>query len=308
VIKIDIKFILSDTMSQTNFSKYFVKDDIEDFLGINVTDIGYSHVPPHTVYPDSNHPAGYYFNWENGRILDEYQLLYITRGQGTLELKKGVILEVNAGTFFVLYPNTWHRYKPLKGTGWDEYWVGFHSNSAFPILYSGLIKPGAPIHYIGIKNNLVNLFEELIEIAKHQSSGFSASLAGGVFYLTGQLFNALKNLDFTISKSENQMQQALNLLYKNVDTNISMEAIASQTGMGYSSFRRTFISYTGISPNQYFLKLKLSKAMQLLRYSDLPVKEIASLLGFETVQYFTRFIKGKTGKNPGSFKTDGRVG
>lgn len=289
-------------MAKENFSKYFVKDEIEDFMGINVTDIGYTDVRGNTKYPASNHPSGYYFNWENGRILDEYQLVYIIRGQGTLEFKKGQLLEVSSGTFFVLYPKTWHRYRPSKETGWEEYWIGFQSNTSFPILYSNLIKPSAPIHNIGVKNNLINLFEELIEISKHQSSGFSASLAGGVFYLTGQLFNLLKNLDFTISKSESKMQQTLNLLYKNVDTNISMETIASEIGMSYSLFRRTFISYTGISPNQYFLKLKLSKALQFLKHSDLPVKEIASMLGFETVQYFTRFITEKTGKNPSSYR------
>lgn len=289
-------------MAKENFSKYFVKDDREDFMGVNVTDIGFTNVPGNTIYPASNHPTGYFFNWENGRELDEYQLVYITRGRGTLEFRKGQLLDVNAGTLFVLYPKTWHRYKPLKESGWDEYWIGFQTNTSFPILYSNLIKPTAPIHHIGIKENFITLFEELIEIAKHQSSGFSASLAGGVFYLTGQLFNSLKNLDFTISKNENQMQQTLNLLYKNVNTNISMETIASEIGMSYSLFRRTFISYTGISPNQYFLKLKLSNALQFLKYSDLPVKEISNMLGFETVQYFTRFIKQKTGKNPSSHR------
>jgi len=94
------------------------------------------------------------------------------------------------------------------------------------------------------------------------------------------------------------MQQAIDLLYQNAEKNIQIETIATEVGMSYSLFRKTFTNYTGISPNQYFLKLKLSKALNLLKYSELSVKEIAEKMGFETVQYFTRFVKEKTGESP----------
>jgi len=285
-------------MLEDNFSKYFVQDETEDFMGIHVTDIGYTHVPPNTKYPAQNHPSGYFFNWEIGRRLDEYQLVFIQRGQGTLELEKGQKLKVTAGSIFILYPNTWHRYKPSTSTGWDEYWIGFKDNATLPIFHNDLLNPKVPIHQIGVNNAIVRLFEDLIDTSKQQNSGFSASLAGGVFYLTGLLVNALKNHDFLSAKSGKKMQIAIDYLYQNVEKNIQIETIATEVGMSYSLFRKTFTSYTGISPNQYFLKLKMSKALNLLKYSELTVKEIAEKMGFETVQYFTRFVKEKTGESP----------
>ena len=278
-------------MTEVNFSKYFVSADAEDFMGIKVTDIGCTHIVPNAKYPAYSHPTGYYFNWENGRRLDEYQLVYISKGQGTLEFEGGLTLDVNAGTLFVLYPHILHRYKPISKIGWDEYWIGFSGNTALPILHNDLINPSTPVHKIGVNSGIIKLFEELIIIAKEQTSGFSASMAGGVFYLTGLLVNALKNYGFESTKSEKQIQQAIGLFYENIDKNMSIEDIAVEVGMSYSLFRKTFTSYTGLSPNQYFLKLKLSKSIDLLKYSDLQVKEIADMLGFCTVQYFIGFIK-----------------
>ncbi|MBK6284880.1 MAG: helix-turn-helix domain-containing protein [Draconibacterium sp.] len=48
-------------------------------------------------------------------------------------------------------------------------------------------------------------------------------------------------------------------------------------------------------PEQYLLKLKLSKAEDLLRFSNLSIKEISDLLGFENQNYFSKYIKQKTG-------------
>ena len=285
-----------------SFSKYFALSDTEDFMGIKVTDIGYGHIPPNTQYPEPIHPKGYFFNWENGRRLDDIQLVYISKGKGILELEGLPQIEISAGTLFILYPHVWHRYKPVFSVGWDEYWIGFNGNTDLSILHNDILNTSSPVHVIGINNTIIKLFDELITIAKEQTSGFSASMAGGAFYLTGLLINALKNYGFKSTKSEKQMQKTIGLLYENINKNINLESIAVEVGMSYSLFRKTFTRYTGLSPNQYFLKLKLSKSLDLLRYSDLQVKEIGDLLGFDTIQYFTRFIKQKTGKSPGSFR------
>jgi hypothetical protein len=35
--------------------------------------------------PPRHHPVDHYFNWEQGRVLSAYQLVYVTEGQGTFE-------------------------------------------------------------------------------------------------------------------------------------------------------------------------------------------------------------------------------
>jgi hypothetical protein len=52
-------------------------------LGLYLTDCGYTVIEPGTVYPPRGHPDAYASNWEKGRTLDEYQVVYITQGGGT---------------------------------------------------------------------------------------------------------------------------------------------------------------------------------------------------------------------------------
>ena len=59
-----------------------------------------------------------------------------------------------------------------------------------------------------------------------------------------------------------------------------------------------FKKYTGISPAQYHLQLRIKKAEDMLSMTNKPIKEIAFELGFSSLFYFSRLFKQKTGVNP----------
>lgn len=50
--------------------------------GLWVNTVGFQSILPNSPYPLKDHPAGYFFNAQKGRILREYQLVYITKGRG----------------------------------------------------------------------------------------------------------------------------------------------------------------------------------------------------------------------------------
>jgi len=58
-----------------------------------------------------------------------------------------------------------------------------------------------------------------------------------------------------------------------------------------------FKNYTGLSPNQYHMQLKIKKAKELIMNKK-SIKEISNYLGFETAQYFSRLYKKKVSTSP----------
>ena len=63
--------------------KYFRNDALE--TDWDISSVGFEEIAPNTTYLSQKHFAGYYFDPEKGRILKEYQLVYIT--EGVLETK-----------------------------------------------------------------------------------------------------------------------------------------------------------------------------------------------------------------------------
>ena len=68
-----------------DFFKYLTASVEDKDWGIFLNVAGKSHIAPHTSYPPSDHPSGYSFSWKSGRILQEYQINYITEGSGIME-------------------------------------------------------------------------------------------------------------------------------------------------------------------------------------------------------------------------------
>jgi quercetin dioxygenase-like cupin family protein len=107
------------------YYKYLPLSDEDENWGLTVLNTGCTSIQPNQQYPNTHHPPHHYFNWNNGRILDEYQLIYISEGEGIFQSSAVSEKKVNEGSVIILFPGEWHRFKPIPATGWNEFWVGF---------------------------------------------------------------------------------------------------------------------------------------------------------------------------------------
>ncbi len=82
---------------------------------------------------------------------------------------------------------------------------------------------------------------------------------------------------------------------QNVEHEINLEQLADQHHVGYSYFRKMFKKYTGVSPGQYHLQLKIMRAKDLLISTDKSIKEISYEHGFQSIYYFSKIFKKKVG-------------
>ncbi len=83
---------------------------------------------------------------------------------------------------------------------------------------------------------------------------------------------------------------------------MSIEEIAEMCNVSESYFRKLFKQYAGISPIQYRMNTKISKAKDYLRHTSLNSSEIADLLLFNDTSFFCRYFKAATGMTPDGFR------
>ena len=79
-------------------------------------------------------------------------------------------------------------------------------------------------------------------------------------------------------------------MQENIHQNLSLEQIASYFKYSTSHFCTLFQKETGVSPINYFIRLKMQKACQYLEMTNRKIIEVAALLGFEEPAYFTKMF------------------
>lgn len=88
---------------------------------------------------------------------------------------------------------------------------------------------------------------------------------------------------------------------------VTVEEMASQSGLPRPTFYRRFKQATGYSPVHYLQHLRIEKAKQLLEGSDEPVEEISWQVGYEETAAFRRTFKRITRLSPGEFRRKFRL-
>jgi AraC-like DNA-binding protein len=286
-----------------NYQKYINVTDAEKQWGFYVNTVGSAKVGPNKNYPNNRiHPENHSFTWDKGRILDGFYIVFITRGEGILESARTKTYTVKAGTCFLLFPGIWHRYRPHPKHGWEEYWVGFNGSYPTELMQNGNFTPESPFIEVGLNTELLDLFHLLIKKVQIAELGYRQIISGLALQILGHLHTIAKYKPDGENGNSKWMMQGKFLLQESIDSPENLEEVLKDLPMSYSSFRKIFKEQMGISPNQYVLELRLDKAMQLLRATNMSINEIADQAGFDSISYFSRMFKQRTSISPKEYR------
>jgi len=87
---------------------------------------------------------------------------------------------------------------------------------------------------------------------------------------------------------ERAIQAALALISENFSDAAILTGLHERVRMSESYFRRLFKRITGLSPQQYVMRVRMTAAKALLERSNLSVKEVARAAGYQDPLYFSR--------------------
>jgi len=296
------------TSSNSNNCKYLIVSEQDEQYGLYVNAVGYQSVKPGDIYPIHEHPKEYFFNVTEGRILHEYQLIYITKGKGLYVDYLKQAHQVCKGKLMLVFPETWHSYHPLLENGWDEYYIGFNGSIINNIAKCGFISPTNPVLEIGLNEDLVSLYTDALQIARESKVGAQQQLGGIVMHILGKSLAISKNRYFSMDDSGEKIEQAKIIMRESIYQDCNPEEIAIKLNISYSWFRKTFKEYTGYAPAKYLQELRINAAKQMLMETTLSIKEIAFKLRYNASEHFYTLFKKRTGMSPGEYRNLGKKG
>ncbi len=223
--------------------------------------------------------------------IEHYQLLYTLSGRGNVFIN-GQTFELKPGSLLCLPPNIAHEYHCIEakwetayitfgGSGLDNFWdfepsvwingEDFEFEKWFAILESYKRKPDME------KELSVTLYAMLLEFKEK------------VNY---------------VSKSAKKKRHIFTLAMHEMSKNneLSLENIAKKIGVSEAHFCRIFKEYTGFRPFEYINRLKVHKAKELLKNSDMSVKEVSEAVGYTSHSYFSKLFKYYVGVTPSEYR------
>lgn len=284
-------------------SKYLLANERDAQWGLTISTVGYEEIAPGDSYPTRGHADGYYFDLEKGRILNEYQLLYITEGEGIFHSATVRETTLREGDLFLLFPGEWHSYHPLPNRGWKSFWIGFRGKNMDDRVTAGFLSPSHPIYHVGFSDSIVSLYRKAYDAAFAEAAYSQQLLAGIVNHLIGTMYMLERNIELNKNQAHVDMISRARLRIREaLESPLTIQQVAEDMGVSYSNFRKLFKEYTGLSPATYQQDLRLQRAKELLSTTDLSIKEIAYRLNFESPDYFSAKFKIKTGRRPSELR------
>lgn len=143
---------------------------------------------------------------------------------------------------------------------------------------------------------LVRMFKAENRREQYQSPAVLDRLA---YLITAELVRrTLETLEGGNRNLYLQIEEAANYMVKESHKNISVDDLATMTGLSKFYFIRLFTKVKGQTPHAFLLMARISKARNLLEHTTDSVTVIAQKCGFGTLDYFSKAFKRSVGISP----------
>jgi transcriptional regulator GlxA family with amidase domain len=170
------------------------------------------------------------------------------------------------------------------------------------LLKNQVFNPKQPIINCGIKEEIIDTYIKINDLVEKERPGFQQIASGMVVKLLGYIVSFEKQKGFSGKPIAKVIEQIRFIMRQNTNSELDLKQLAQEHNVGYSYFRKMFKKYTGVSPGQYHLQLRIIRAKELLVSTDKSIKEISIELGFQNIHYFSLFFKKKLGISPSDFR------
>ena len=147
----------------------------------------------------------------------------------------------------------------------------------------------------------VATFDMTLALIEHFASPQLARRVAGIMNYqplqNGRLNSAFKQV-WSLARLDRTLAQCLEIMLANMEKPIVMDELCRKLGWSSWSLRRLFHRHLGMSPQAYYMELRLDHARNLLRNSSEKVGTIALMCGFPATESLSRAYKARFGVSP----------
>ena len=245
-------------------------------------------------------------------VRNHYLFHYIISGQGFLEAnaKKGAArrYDLEAGQGFLITPGQINTYSADQLQPWKYVWLEFDGLRVAEYLNEAGLSAAHPVY----QPKTAGQAERVRDIMLYMTDHAKAS----PLHLIGHLCLFLDALIQTSSARreprETQLrdfyiQEAVSYMELNYQRELTVEEIAGACQLNRSYFSKLFKEKKGCPPQEFLIRLRLTKAAELMKQSTVSIGDISASCGYPNQLHFSRAFKQRYGVSPREWRAQNKI-
>ena len=275
-----------------------------------------------SIFPNENFldVRLYQYGWEQCGPLhsfgpfvrNHYLFHYVLSGRGQLDAadEHGTTQHypLNPGQGFLIFPGQITTYAAREDDPWKYVWLEFDGLRVAEYVDQAGLDLGHPIYCPLTPEQGQGVGDTMLYIAEHPNAS--------ALHLVGQLCLFLDALIRTSSSRRElsggqlrdfYIQEAVNFMEHNYAQDITVERIAEVCGLNRSYFSKIFREAMGCPPQEFLIRLRLSKAADQLKGTDASIGSIAARCGYPNQLHFTRAFHKRYGLSPRQWRARNQI-
>ncbi len=277
--------------------RYYAFDDRIQTEDMNLCNFA-SDEHPFIVNCAGNVVTPFAFTTDNFWGREDHYLIYMVKGSMDVMFPEGV-RRVGAGNVIIFPPRYHYRYAYRGEEPLSYLWVHFTGSYAERFLGECNLSPLPYIHDTGCDNGIAAGFRRMFDIFEGQSP-----------LKRQELSCALEQLLLKVAASvgecghDRSLERSVRYIHSFYNTDIRIPELAKMENLSNSRYITLFNRRMRMSPTAYIIKLRMSIACDLLQKTDMSVKQIGILVGYEDAHFFSKLFKKHMGVAPQNYRKD----
>lgn len=108
-------------------------------------------------------------------------------------------------------------------------------------------------------------------------------------------------------KKDKVLETTTKFIDEHIDENLTVEFITRNINVSKNVLYKSFYEFYGCTINQYITHQRLKKSLELLKFTDLSIEEVATAVGFSSAAYYSANFKKYNGISPLKYRKGGSI-
>lgn len=234
--------------------------------------------------------------WGAG-VRSHFLIHYVIQGSGVFYCGTNKY-KIQKGQLFVIYPGTIVKYQADDQKPWHYAWVGFYGDEAKEILTEVGVSVNSPV--LSVTNGA-----ELLEVLRAMPSERCADMKSNLAFCAHlyEFMSLLVENKAKVNGSDDKyLTNARRYIKAHYYEDITVDSVAAHIGISRKYLFAIFKKALDISPKEYILSYRLTRACEFLKDENITVGNVAYSVGYKDPLTFSKMFKLKTGLSPTEYR------